>query len=252
MTRILVVDDENNIRLMVRIALQATGYSVETAADGPEALAKFGDGTGWNLVLLDQRMPGMEGLQVLQEMKRRAPSVRVVMITAFGTIDLAASAMKAGATDFLRKPFTTDVLRSAVQAALHGATMSESSQDVARSLAPTRQSSINGFRILANSDENWADAGPESGGAVRHSFTVQGPNADTNRCDVYLPGYFTELVKAHADREEIPDADHFWLWLCEEALANHLWQNAEVPPDGTLQVDELTTGLRRWVDAVLS
>ena len=245
MARVLVIDDENNIRLMVRIALKAAGHEAETAADGVDGLAKFGDGSGWDLVLLDQRMPGMEGLEVLGEMRKRDASTRVIMITAFGTIDLAAAAMKAGATDFLRKPFTTDTLRGAVQAALKG-TAPPTSRETVRGVAPLGAASINGFRIASSNG-----AGRENGGAVRHSFAVRGPQGET-RCEVFLPGYFTELVKAHADRDQIPDAEHFWLWLCEEALANHLWQNAEVPPEGKLQVDELTTGLRRWIDAVLT
>jgi DNA-binding response OmpR family regulator len=248
MARVLVVDDESNIRLMVRIALQASGHVVEVAADGAEALAKFAYGAGWDLVLLDQRMPGMEGLEVLEEMRRRAPAARVVMITAFGTIDLATSAMRAGATDFLRKPFTTHILRGAIQAALEDA-------PVAAVVGPERPAtgvpigaaSINGFRITSSNG-----AGAQNDGSVRHSFTVCSGDGQTSRCEVVLPAFFTELVKAHADRDHLPDAEHFWLWLCEEALANYLWQNAELPPGGVLQVDELTTALRRWVDAVLT
>ena len=64
MARILIVDDENNIRMMVRLALQHVGHTVETAADGAEGLQKFGNGSNFDLVLLDQRMPGLEGLDV--------------------------------------------------------------------------------------------------------------------------------------------------------------------------------------------
>src|SRR5579872_503365 len=129
--RILLIDDESNIRTMIRLALQHAGHTVETAADGPEGLEKFGSGEDWDLVLLDHRMPGMAGLDVLREIHRRDPNARVIMITAFGTIDLAVDAMKAGATDFLRKPFTTDTLRGAVRAALQaepGSTMAAASQ----------------------------------------------------------------------------------------------------------------------------
>lgn len=246
MAHILVIDDENNIRLMVRIALQAAGHDVETAADGPEGLEKFADGAGWDLVLLDQRMPGMEGLQVLEEMRRRDANARVVMITAFGTVDLAIKAMRAGATDFLRKPFTTEVLRGVVLSALKGVACAISSDEAARPAELLSAASINGFRIASSS------SAVEENGGVRHTFTVLGPEGEIQRCEVLLPSYFIELVKAHTDCEKIPDAEHFWLWLCEEALANYLWQNAEAPPDGFVQVDELTASLRRWVDAVLS
>lgn len=250
MARILVVDDENNIRLMVRLALQAAGHEVETAADGPEGLDKFGAGMGWDLVLLDQRMPGLTGLDVLREMRQRQPAAQVVMITAFGTIDLATSALQAGVADFLRKPFTTDLLRGAVASALKG-TPAPRAQPEARQPASFSQASINGFRIAAR-DDGVSDTASIKDGTIQHRFTVQGPDSATKDCQVLLPSYFTELVKAHTDCDEIPDAGHFWLWLCEEALANYLWQNAEMPLDGLLQVDELTTGLRRWVDAVLT
>ena len=80
MARILVVDDEANIRTMVRIALEKAGHTVEQAADGPEGIERFRDGADWDVVLLDQRMPGMEGLEVLREMRNRDPLARVVMI----------------------------------------------------------------------------------------------------------------------------------------------------------------------------
>jgi CheY-like chemotaxis protein len=247
MARILVIDDENNIRLMVRIALQAAGHEVETAGDGYEGLEKFGAGENWDVVVLDQRMPGMEGLEVLQAMRRLNPAVRVVMITAFGTIDLAAQALKAGATNFLRKPFTTDVLRGAVQSAIEGTSVTQAGSDATQPSSPLREASINGFRIVACNG-----GGIYNGGAVSHSFIVRTTGGETIPCEVVLPDYFTELVKAHTDREALPDAEHFWLWLCEEALANYLWQHASLPPGGKLQVDELTTSLRRWMDAVLT
>lgn len=242
MARILVVDDENNIRMTIRIALQHIGYEVETAADGPEALTKFGDGTGFDLVILDQRMPGMEGLEILREMQQRNATPRIIMATAFGTIDLAVEAMKMGATDFLRKPFTAEVLRGAVRAALQEA------PPVAPVPGVTFVSTtINGFRI-----EFQAGSGERVNGDFHQRFTVHSPMGETAACQVVLPAYLLELVKAHADREQMPGSDRFWQALCEEALANHLWQHAGVPAGGVLRVEELTTGLRRYVDTVLA
>src|SRR5438874_1638850 len=104
--RILIIEDEENIRETVRFALEAAGYAVETAADGIEGLQDFGTGECWDLVVLDHRMPGMEGLEVLRRMRARDPQARILMATAYATIELAVDAMKAGALDFLRKPFT--------------------------------------------------------------------------------------------------------------------------------------------------
>jgi len=84
MARILIVDDETNIRTMIRMALMRAGHEVGQAADGPDGLAQFGNGRAWDLVLLDQRMPGMEGLEVLAAMLGRNPDARVIMVTAFG------------------------------------------------------------------------------------------------------------------------------------------------------------------------
>ena len=145
MARILIVDDENNIRMMLRLALQHGGHTVETAADGYEGLERFGDGANWDLVLLDQRMPGLEGLEVLREIRKRRENSRVILITAFGTIDLAAEAMGMGATNFLRKPFTVDVLRNAVACALSDTVQ----RDAHESAVPFAfdLTTVNGFRL---------------------------------------------------------------------------------------------------------
>lgn len=243
MARILVVDDEHNIRMMIRLVLRKEGHEVVEASDGPEGLEVFGDGSEFDLVLLDQRMPGMEGVEVLREIKKVRADARVIMITAFGTVDLALEAAGAGAADFLRKPFTTEVLRSAVASALD----STGAPTLKAERAPFSMVAVNGFRILAA--EN---SGVLTDGNRKFTFQVKSAQTGGNECTVVLPTYFVELVKAHSDRENLEDDERFWEWLSEEALANYLWQNAEAPPGGTLQVDELTTGLRRWVDAVLS
>ena len=73
---------------------------------------------GYDAVLLDQRMPGLDGLETLRQIKQRAPDACVVMVTAYASIELAVDAMRLGATDFLRKPMTPETLRSATAAAL--------------------------------------------------------------------------------------------------------------------------------------
>src|SRR5207247_1340029 len=102
MARILVIDDEANVRMMVQMALQHAGHVVETASSGQEGLDRFGGGNGWDLVLLDQRMPGMDGIETLRQIRQRDPKARVIMVTAYGTIDLALKASVSGAAHFLR------------------------------------------------------------------------------------------------------------------------------------------------------
>src|SRR5580658_3344635 len=144
MARVLVVDDENNIRTMIRLTLEHSGHSVETAADGQDGLDKFGDGASVDVVLLDQRMPDLEGITVLKQMLYHNPSARIIMITAFGTVDLAVEAMKSGATDFLRKPFSAETLRGAVSVALKETPADTS---VSHSKATFGMTTINGYRI---------------------------------------------------------------------------------------------------------
>lgn len=112
--RILVIDDEANIRETLRLALETEGYVVETAADGPEGLGKFGTGEGWDLVLLDQRMPALEGTEVLRRLYDTNHSVPVILLTAYGSINLTAEVLGAGARAFLTKPITPAQLRDVV------------------------------------------------------------------------------------------------------------------------------------------
>ncbi len=245
MANILIVDDESNIRLMLRIALQKDGHIIATAADGPDALEQWGDGTAFDLTLLDHRMPQMEGIEVLRAMKSRRPDARVIMVTAFGTVDLALEAQRAGAVNFLRKPFTTDVLRAAVATALSEDAPSVSHDDFA---APAGVA-VNGFRIEAASET--PDHGADDG-ALIHRFIIRQAAGEGVACRVSFPAFFMELVYAHADRETLEESDRFWLWLGEEALANYLWQNATPPPNGELRMEELPSNLRRWMDAVLT
>jgi CheY-like chemotaxis protein len=113
--RILVIDDEPHIRETIQLALEAAGYHVGTAASGPEGLAKFGNGEDWNLVLLDHRMAEMAGLEVLRRLRQINPRVPVVLLTAYGTIDLAQGVLASGASGFLQKPMSPEELSRVVR-----------------------------------------------------------------------------------------------------------------------------------------
>lgn len=247
MPHILVIDDEPNIQNSVRLVLQHVGHTVEVASNGMEGLEKFGNGENWDLVLLDQRMQGLEGLEVLRLMRARDPLCRVIMVTAFGTIDLAVDAMKEGATDFLRKPFTADVLRGAVNAALQSAHAIAAREQPSHGDVIYGLTTLNGYRV-----ESVPGPGERAGGDIKHTFVVRAPDGQARACSVLLPVYVVELIKAQSDRESMPGGQRFWQGLCEEALANYVWQHASFPPDDSISVDEYTTGLRRWVDAVVA
>ena len=101
--RILVVDDETNARTALLELLRDEGYAVESAADAFKALGKAADFTP-DLVLTDLKMPGMDGLQLLQKLRESDPDLPVIMMTAFGEVDTAVQAMRSGARDYLAKP----------------------------------------------------------------------------------------------------------------------------------------------------
>src|SRR5512142_543171 len=101
--RILVVDDEVNARTALAELLRDEGYSVETAADGFKALPKLEEFAP-ELLLTDLKMPGMDGLELMKKAQERDPDCVVVMMTAFGAVDSAVKAMRAGAADYLTKP----------------------------------------------------------------------------------------------------------------------------------------------------
>src|SRR3954470_9520448 len=98
--RILIVDDEPNVRLVFHTTLEASGYTVTEAEDGEKALVWSGN-TPFDLVLLDLKMPNIDGMEVLESLRETGNDVPVVIITAHGNVPHAVHAMKLGAIDFL-------------------------------------------------------------------------------------------------------------------------------------------------------
>ena len=107
--RILVVEDNDTMREGMVAVLRKEGYSVEEVSTGVDALALL-EKKAADLVITDHRMAGMEGLELLGRIKSERPDTEVMLITAYGTVELAVEAMKAGAWDFITKPFSSDVL----------------------------------------------------------------------------------------------------------------------------------------------
>jgi len=114
--RILVVDDEENLRHMLTMILRRQGYEVGAAASASEALAEV-EARPWDVVLADIRMPGKSGLELLELLVQRNPAPTVIVMSAYGSFDVALDAMKKGAYDYISKPFKPDeivlVLRKA-------------------------------------------------------------------------------------------------------------------------------------------
>jgi two-component system, NtrC family, response regulator AlgB len=107
MASILIVDDEKNIRAHLATYLRGLGHETDAAADAAEALAAIGR-RAFDVVLSDVRMAGMDGLALLREIRRRHPDMIVVLMTAYATVPQAVEAIRAGAYDYLVKPFSLE------------------------------------------------------------------------------------------------------------------------------------------------
>jgi DNA-binding NtrC family response regulator len=115
--RLLVVDDEKNIREGLAASLEMDGYEVVTAVDGDEGFKRFGKGD-IDLVITDLRMPGLSGEELLQRISAESPGIPVIVLTGHGTVENAVEAMRQGAWDFLTKPVNLDHLSQLVKRAL--------------------------------------------------------------------------------------------------------------------------------------
>jgi len=255
--RILLIDDEEHIRRMVRLTLETAGYEVSEAGDGEAGLAAYGDGTSWDVVLLDQKMPGLDGLEVLRQIKARDAGAPVIMVTAFASIELAVDAMKLGATDFVRKPMTPEIVRGAVTAALQQAAARHPSQPpaplnaapaIAASNRPLIETvTLNGFRLLRPSDVG--DQTPEQPGERR--FIVVSPSGRRQEVIVEINAETVGYVE-RTTRRRLPPESSFWTVHAENTLAAYLWNERRTPPGGWLQMkdvgrDDLETAAR-WKD----
>jgi DNA-binding NtrC family response regulator len=137
---VLIVDDDELIRSFLHTILQEEGHRVEEAKNGREGLAKVLAGD-FDLVITDLKMPGLTGLELLQEGRKQKPEPRWIVITAFGSIENAVGAMKAGASDYLTKPFRDpDELRRVIQRVLREAqaeqTISFLSEELGKQFPP--------------------------------------------------------------------------------------------------------------------
>jgi signal transduction histidine kinase len=122
--KILVAEDEVGIRIALTILLEEEGYQVSTACDGNEAISVV-RGKEFDLVISDIRMPGMSGLQFLEEVNKTPSAPDMILMTAFGSVETAIQAMKKGARDFLIKPFSNDLLKMTVKRVLERRELSD-------------------------------------------------------------------------------------------------------------------------------
>jgi DNA-binding response OmpR family regulator len=219
--RILVIDDEEHIRRMMRLTLEAAGYEVGEASDGAEGLSIYGDGSTWDVVVLDQRMPGMDGLETVRRIKGENSNARVVMATAYASIELAVDAMKLGATDFVRKPMTPQVLRNAVSAALAKSTFAAGATTTPPK--PVIQTiTMNGFTILDDEESPALDE-------LQRRFIVISPDGQKHEVLIQIEAEAVEYVERMTGRH-LPPNSSFWTAQARRVLSDFLWNERGVPP----------------------
>src|ERR1017187_7070118 len=131
--RVLVVDDDESLRRVTEVQLQQGGYHILTAACGREALELLQKGPV-ELVVTDLKMPGMSGLDLLKRIRADYPEIVVIMVTAFGTIETAVAAMRAGAYDYVTKPVHIDALKLTLGRAMEHVQLRQEVQELRTSL----------------------------------------------------------------------------------------------------------------------
>jgi nitrogen regulation protein NR(I) len=143
--RVLVADDELNMRRVLEAMLRREGYDVITAANGVEAMGGMGTKGGVHTVITDLKMPGLDGMGLLKRLSAEYPDVPVVMITAHGSVESAVEAVKLGAFDYLEKPFEQEQIRQVVAKALNTYALAR------RDARPEEPSGHGRFRLVGQS-----------------------------------------------------------------------------------------------------
>ena len=227
--RVLIVDDEGPSRRMFRFALEDQ-HELHEAADGTSAFEVMRAKGPFDVVLLDLRMPGMSGLEMLQRIHRRWPQTAVIVITAYSSFAVPAQAMRAGATHFLSKPTDPSALRAAVAATRR------------RGVSPDLAITLNGFTVEPTGDPGRV----ESDGSAVHAFHVSHAFESWNRVvSVRLGPQALQRTLARQQDNVGPAAAQ----IARRTLADHLWREGMLPPKDELVVDEADSSL---VAAVVS
>jgi DNA-binding response OmpR family regulator len=238
--RVLIIDDEENIRQMIRLALEAASYEVGEAENGMEASFLLSSDPDWNVILLDQRLPVVEGTEILPRLKVLAPSARVVMMTAYASVELAVEAMKLGATDFLRKPMTPEVVRNAVAAAINRESESDEAQGATGQRPRKPITTLNGFTVLRGSD---------LGRAVPHlpnerRFIVRKPDGREQEVVVEIADHAFRQAQQAIDSQAVDE--EFWTTQAEVFLSDFIWNDGSVPRSKLILKDVDQEALESW------
>jgi DNA-binding response OmpR family regulator len=243
-SKILVIDDEQNILKMMELILSGAGYDITTSESGRDGLAKFGSGANFDLVVCDYKMPDLNGIEVEQQMLKIDPSVRVIMVSGYGGIETALDAMNRGATDYLRKPFAPEALRDAVRVALERDTKQAPVNAVCREFS---RQGINGFSFELEKEEM-----DEAFGDITYYFEVQKANDEPRYVKIIFTAIAQELVKAYIDCEKVPCGNRFYEAMAEEKLAKHLREEGSIPTTAQIRIEEISPCDQKWIDSLMT
>lgn len=158
---ILVMEDDSSVAKGLEMVLSEAGYGVDLAETGRLAIEAFGQ-KRFDLLVADLRLPDINGMEVIRQVKSKTPETEVVVITGFGTTSVAVEAMKLGVHDFLPKPFTEDQIKTAINEALKVQDKTETAAEIGKAesaeekLIQKRQV-IQVLNRTAEDDEFWRD-----------------------------------------------------------------------------------------------
>ena len=216
---ILVVDDEEIMRDILETLLKGEGYSVRLASSGEEGV-ELAKNVPFDAAIIDVMMPGMDGMQTLEALKKLDDELAVIMVTAFASVELAVEAMKLGAVDFVRKTMTPEILRNAVAGAL-GAPQKQ------RALEARKTFTMNGFAIVRASDL--------SGGAPNERrFVVRRPDGSEQEVVIEIGEEAIRGVESSGITISLDDP--FWTQEAEHFLSDFIWNDGNVPGTGKLKL----------------
>ena len=229
---------------MMELVLSNSGYNVTTAKNGGDGLAAYGNGANYDVVVSDYKMPDMTGIEVEQEIIRRDPSAKVIIVSGFGGCDTAIEAMNRGATDFLRKPFAPEALRDAVRAAIERDGKHAPITTVSREFS---RRNVGGFNFELNEE-----AVDDIYGDLTCTFEVMKESDAPRYVKVILPAVVQELIKAYIDADDVPCGKRFFQAMCEYELETHLRDEKSIPASATLMIDPLLKRHTEWIDRMMT
>lgn len=260
--RILVIEDEENMRWVLKRALEKSGYQVMTLGRGDQAI-KFFASSRVDLVLLDLKMPGMDGISVLRELRQLSTDVPILLLTAYASVPTAVDAIKIGATDYLRKPFDLEDILTRISYYLHRHSAPNRSQEIAPEqpsfhafigasphlhgvLALAKTAAETTYTVIIQGE---VGSGRQHMAKLIHQnseMTSEGSLVAIDCANLPLPLLTQELLDTPNDDEQtIEERVHGgrWQWALGGSL---LLANVQALPDGLLNplVDHLSSYLR--------